>query len=103
MVDRRLGPGREPFEKGKDEEIMSDGHEDQLVGFVAGLLLGAAIGTTVALLSAPQSGRRTRRRLGRAAVEIKRSTGDRWDDVSEEVRDRVDEVLKGARKRLGSE
>jgi len=82
--------------------MMSDGHEDQLVGFVAGLLFGAAIGATAALLSAPQSGRRTRRRLGRAAMEIKRSTGDRWEDVAEEVRARVDEVLQGARDRLGT-
>jgi len=82
---------------------MSDGHEDQLVGFVAGLLLGAAIGAMAALLSAPQSGRRTRRKLGRAAVEIRQSTGDRWDDVAEDVRNRVDEALMGARKHLGRE
>jgi gas vesicle protein len=81
---------------------MNEGHEDQLVGFVAGLLLGAAIGATAALLSAPQTGRRTRRRLGRAALEIRKSTGDRWEDVAEEVRTRIDEVLKGARDRLGS-
>ena len=81
---------------------MSEGHEDQLVGFVAGLLLGAAIGATAALLSAPQTGRRTRRRLGRTAMEIRKSTGDRWEDVAEEVRTRIDEVLKGARDRLGS-
>jgi len=81
---------------------MSEGHEDQLVGFVTGLLLGAAIGATAALLSAPQTGRRTRRRLGRTAMEIRKSTGDRWEDVAEEVRTRVDEVLKGARDRLGS-
>ncbi len=82
---------------------MSDGSEDQLVGFVAGLLLGAAIGATAALLSAPQSGRRTRKKIGRAAVELRKSTGDRWDEVAEDVRTRVDEVLKGARKRLSSE
>ena len=82
---------------------MSEGHEDQLVGFVAGLLLGAVIGATAALLSAPQSGRRTRRKLGRAAVEIRQSTGDRWDDVSEDVRNRVDEALTGARKHRGSQ
>ncbi len=82
---------------------MSEGHDDQLVGFVAGLLLGAAIGATAALLSAPQSGRRTRRKLGRAAVEIRKSSGDRWDDVAEEVRNRVDDALQGARKRLSSE
>jgi gas vesicle protein len=82
---------------------MSEGHDDQLVGFVAGLLLGAAIGVAAALLSAPQSGRRTRRKLGRAAVEIRKSSGDRWDDVAEEVRTRVDDALQGARKRLSSE
>jgi len=81
---------------------MSEGHEDQLVGFVAGLLLGAVIGATAALLSAPQTGRRTRRRLGRTAMEIRKSTGDRWEDVAEELRTRIDEVLKGARDRLGS-
>jgi len=81
---------------------MSEGHEDQLVGFVAGLLLGAAIGATAALLSAPQTGRRTRRKLGKAAMEIRKSTGDRWDDVAEDVKSRVDEVLSGARDRLGS-
>ena len=82
---------------------MSDGREDQLVGFVAGLLLGAAIGATAALLSAPQTGRRTRRKLGRAAMEIRKSTGDRWEDVAEDVKTRVDDVLQGARKRLGSD
>ncbi len=81
---------------------MTEGHEEQLVGFVAGLLLGAAIGATAALLSAPQTGRRTRRRLGRAAMDIRKTTGDRWEDVAEEVRTRVDEVLQGARDRLGN-
>jgi gas vesicle protein len=82
---------------------MSEGNEDQLVGFIAGLLLGAAIGATAALLSAPQSGRRTRRKLGRAAVGIRKTTGDRWDEVADDVRTRVDEALQGARKRLKSE
>lgn len=82
---------------------MSDGHEDQLVGFLTGLLLGAAIGATAALLSAPQSGRRTRKRIGKAAMGLKKSTLERWDDVSEDVRTRVDDVLTGARKRLGAE
>jgi gas vesicle protein len=82
---------------------MSENNGDQLVGFVAGLMLGAAIGATAALLSAPQSGRRTRKRIGKTAVGIKKSTGDRWDEVSDDVRTRVDEALSGARKRLGSE
>lgn len=82
---------------------MSDGHEDQLVGFLTGLFLGAAIGATAALLSAPQSGRRTRKKIGKAAMGIRKNTSERWDDVAEEVRTRVDDVLAGARKRLSSE
>jgi gas vesicle protein len=82
---------------------MTEGSEDQLVGFVAGLLLGAAIGATAALLSAPQSGRRTRKKIGRAALEIRKSTGDRFEDVAEDVRAKVEDVLRGARNRLGSE
>lgn len=77
--------------------------EQQLVGFVAGLLLGAAIGATAALLSAPQSGRRTRRKIGKAAVGIRKSTGDRWEDLAEEVKGRVDDALQIARTRLGNE
>jgi gas vesicle protein len=83
--------------------MMSDGQQDQLVGFVAGLLLGAAIGATAAFLTAPQSGRRTRRRLGRTASELRRNTGDRWDELAEEVKGRVDDALAGARKRIGQE
>ena len=82
---------------------MSNEHQDQLVGFVAGLILGAAIGATAALLTAPQSGKRTRKRLGKAAVEIRKTTGDRWDDLADEVKGRVDEAISGARKRLGKE
>ena len=81
---------------------MNEGYEDQLVGFVAGLMLGAAIGATAALLSAPQSGRKTRKRLGKKATELKKNTGDRWDEVADEVRTRVDDALQGARKRLSS-
>jgi len=47
---------------------MNEGQQDQLVGFIAGLLLGAVVGATAAILTAPQSGRKTRRRIGKAAV-----------------------------------
>jgi gas vesicle protein len=81
---------------------MSDGQQDQLVGFVTGLLLGAAIGATVAILTAPQSGSRTRKRLGKTAKGIRKSTTDRWDDLAEDVKVRVDDALSGARKHLSN-
>lgn len=66
--------------------------EVQVANFIAGLLVGAVIGASAALLLAPQSGRRTRKRLTRAAGEVATTAGDRWESVSDDVRDRVDDV-----------
>ncbi len=77
-------------------------HETQVVNFISGLLLGAVIGAGVALLTAPESGRRTRRRLKRAAGEIKSGSVDRFEDLAEDVKGRVDEAFEGARRRIGS-
>lgn len=55
-------------------------------GFVAGLLLGALLGVGVALLSAPYSGRRTRRRIAGALAEARDRVGERWVDVGDDMR-----------------
>jgi gas vesicle protein len=77
-----------------------DEHSTQVVNFVSGLVLGAILGAGVALLTAPQSGRRTRRRLQRSAVDVRSTAGDRWEDLSSDVKSRVDEALDGARSRF---
>lgn len=74
--------------------------ERQAVTFVSGLLLGAVIGAGVALLVTPQTGRKTRRRMRRAAEGMRGSTSDRFDDLAMELKGKVDEVLRGARKRI---
>jgi gas vesicle protein len=74
--------------------------ETQVFNFVTGLLLGAVIGAGIALLTAPDSGRRTRRRIRRVADDLRESAGDRWDDLAGEVKGRMGEAVKGARKRL---
>jgi gas vesicle protein len=80
-----------------------DGEEEgQVFSFVSGLLLGAMIGAGIALLAAPEPGRKTRKRLRRAAVELKKSTGTRLDDLADEMKGKVDEVMKGARSRFVS-
>ncbi len=66
------------------------------LSFLAGLVLGAAIGAGVALLTAPQSGKRTRRKLQRAAEGVRSSATDRWNDFTGDVRS----VVKGGRRRL---
>jgi gas vesicle protein len=58
--------------------------------FFAGLLLGAAIGAGVALMLAPQSGKRTRKRLRRVVGDARETAGDRWEDLASEMRSAVD-------------
>jgi len=55
------------------------------VRFVAGLLIGAVLGASIALLAAPQSGERTRRRLVRAAEGVRDSAADRGDSLTDDV------------------
>jgi gas vesicle protein len=79
---------------------MDSDHERQVLNFISGLVLGAVIGAGVALLTAPQPGRKTRKRLRRAATDLRDNAGDRFDDLADEVRGKVDEVIKGARGRF---
>lgn len=76
-------------------------NNEQVFNFVSGLLLGAAIGAGIAMLTTPQSGRRTRKKIRRAAGDIKVEAGDRWDDLADDVKARVDEAVRNARKKLG--
>lgn len=70
------------------------------VDFLAGLLLGAVIGAGVALVTAPQSGNRTRRKIKRVAGTISEGAQDRFEDFADEVKARVDDAVRGARKRI---
>ena len=78
---------------------MEEEQERQVLSFVSGVVLGVVIGAGIALLTAPDSGRRTRKRLKRAATGLKDSATHRLDDIAEEVKGKVDEVIKGARRR----
>jgi len=71
-----------------------------LFNFASGLLLGAVIGAGIALLTTPQSGPRTRRRIRRAAHDIRDGASDRWEDLADEMKRKVDETVRTARKRL---
>lgn len=77
-------------------------HETQVLNFVSGLLLGAVIGAGIALLAAPEPGHRTRRRIRRKADDFKDTASDRWEDLAEDVRGKVDDAIRGARKHFAS-
>ncbi len=74
----------------------------QAINFISGLLLGAIIGAGVAYLTAPQAGRKTRKRLKRAAVDLRATATDRLDDIADEVKGKVDEVVRVVRKGVAS-
>jgi len=58
-----------------------------------GFLLGGALGASLALLFAPEAGRRTRERLRDWAADVR----DKTSDVSAELRDKAEDVLKRSR------
>ncbi len=61
-----------------------------------GFLLGGALGACLALLTAPDSGRRTRERLRDLAADFR----DRTIDLSEDLRDKAEEVIERGRETL---
>lgn len=74
--------------------------EAHSVRFVSGFLLGVIVGAGIALLAAPEDGTRARRRIRRVAAELKESAGDQWDELAVDVKDKVDEAVRIARKRF---
>jgi len=81
-------------------EPMEYDQDPQVFTFVSGLLLGAVIGAGIALLAAPQSGRRTRRRIRKVAGELRDTASDRWDELADDVKGKVDDAIRGAKKRF---
>lgn len=66
------------------------------LSFVSGLALGVLVGAGIALLVAPESGRRTRRRLQRAAEDLGDSAAERLQDAAEDVRRVAEDAVKAA-------
>lgn len=54
--------------------------------FAAGVAVGLTVGAGLALLTAPQSGRATRRDIAKRGRRIRRRSADAWDDLRHELR-----------------
>lgn len=74
--------------------------DTQVLNFVSGLLLGAVIGAGIALLTAPEPGKRTRRRIRKKADDLRDTASDRWDELADDMRVKMDDAIRGARKKL---
>ncbi len=64
-----------------------------VVGFISGLLIGGLAGTAIALLTAPQSGKKTRTMIRQKSVELR----DQVADTADEARGQAEQVLRQAR------
>lgn len=64
------------------------------LNFIVGMTLGALVGTTAALLLAPQSGKRTRRQLARKAEELGDTATEAFDEAREETRRLADRTAR---------
>jgi hypothetical protein len=84
----------------EEESMMDEDRAAHPMTFVSGFILGAMVGAGIALLAAPEAGMRTRRRIRRVSGELRESAGDHWDDLAEDVKDKVDDAVRGARKRF---
>lgn len=70
--------------------------ESGSLNFIAGLAIGAVLGASVALLTAPQSGRRTRRHVLQAIADARENAEDGWDTVTGDVK----RVVRVGRRRV---
>ena len=69
--------------------------ESHTAYFLGGMAIGLLLGAGVAMLTAPENGRRNRRRLKSAMGGAVGSVGERWEDLGDELKAAVD---KGRRK-----
>ncbi|HYL81023.1 MAG TPA: YtxH domain-containing protein [Candidatus Acidoferrum sp.] len=61
-----------------------------------GFILGGALGASLAVLFAPESGRRTRERLRDMAADVR----DKTIDLSEDFRDKAEDVVERSKEVL---
>lgn len=77
----------------ESEEVMAHEENDRFLTFATGMVLGGMVGAGLALLLAPRSGRRTRRKL--------RHTAEDWSDKAEARLQHAAEDARRAASRSG--
>lgn len=80
---------------------------DKFGYFASGIILGAVIGSVIGILYAPDSGKRTRKRIVRKSDEIvddvvdyAKASRDKAEEIVEDGRKKVDELLAEAKKAM---
>ncbi len=80
----------------KEGNDMSEDRGYSGAAVALGFILGGALGASLALLFAPESGRRTRERLRDLAADVR----DKTLDVSDELRDKAEDLVERSKETL---
>jgi gas vesicle protein len=80
----------------KEEIVMSEERGYSGAAVALGFILGGVLGASLALLFAPESGRRTRERLRDLAADVR----DKTIDMSEELKDKAEDAIERGREVL---
>ncbi len=70
-------------------------------GFFLGLVLGAVVGATLAILFAPQEGERTRSLLLEQGAELRKRTEGTLDHFSSQAKERFNDAVAQGREKYG--
>lgn len=70
-------------------------------GFFLGLVLGAVVGATLAILFAPQEGEKTRNLLLEQGVDLRKRTEGTLDQISGQAKERFNEAMSSGRETYG--
>ncbi len=95
--------GRDHEDRTDDEQDELDIEEEESHGtrnLIFGLLAGAAVGAVVALLFAPDSGDRTRRRLAEGARHLRDEAGEQVTEWTDSARHQFRRRQRQAKKKF---
>jgi gas vesicle protein len=86
-----------PYEE-FDTAYEYDAGSDMTKTLVTGLVIGGLIGAAVMLFMAPDSGKKTLRKLQKKTMKLRESTMDTVEDAMKQARHRAGKVSAGVRK-----
>ncbi len=75
-------------------------HNNNILGFLVGLLIGGLAGAVTMLLLAPQSGEDTRMQIQEKGIELRDRTTGMMDDAMAQVRSNANKITIGGRKKI---
>ncbi len=71
---------------------MSDQNSNSGFAFIAGVVVGAAVGTIAGLLFAPEAGTETRKKLSDKGKEMSEDLYEKFDELKDSLGEMLDDI-----------